>query len=357
MLCVLLANLPTDVVRILPWAKVTNGATGAAPDGMPGFVNVLVQLGQMFYDGLVALGTFLVNLAEAIVDWGMKALGAVWNTVVAVAQAATTVLNQFASWVLDFIRQVLQAAVDVFLRPILDMMNTWASQVASGFSRVLLAYAITGSPSHAEAADLANVLLRGPFPNLIIALAGAFVVAMSVIGFIAIATPAGAVVAVVQGVLKGIVRTAILNWVITTIVLSAATGWMLAEIAGTGALPGEILASIEVVWNAIMVVYALIAEVPFKDFIVDVVALMLNLLGALMVFVIGPVAASLGAAVPVAVAGTALSYIGLMLALGGKDFGPGWFGQVDEFLEAATLGFDAAQTGIAVGQCLAGRGC
>jgi len=74
---VLLANLPYDVVRILPWAKVTNGATGAAPDGMPGFANVLVQLGQMFYDVLVALGTFLVNLAEAIVDWGMKALGAV----------------------------------------------------------------------------------------------------------------------------------------------------------------------------------------------------------------------------------------------------------------------------------------
>ncbi len=45
-------------------------------------------LGQMIYKGLVALGTFLVNLAEAIVDWGMKALGAIWEKVVAVAQAA-----------------------------------------------------------------------------------------------------------------------------------------------------------------------------------------------------------------------------------------------------------------------------
>jgi len=94
-------NLPADVVKILPWASVSIGPTGAMPQDFwkkidtaaSTVVNSLVVVGQMIYKGLVALGTFLVNLAEAIVDWGMKALGAVWNTIVAVAQKAGEVLG------------------------------------------------------------------------------------------------------------------------------------------------------------------------------------------------------------------------------------------------------------------------
>ena len=48
------------------WQKI-----GAAASTV---VNSLLYVGQMIYKGLVALGTFLVNLGEAIVDWGMKAL-------------------------------------------------------------------------------------------------------------------------------------------------------------------------------------------------------------------------------------------------------------------------------------------
>ncbi len=89
---VLLANLQADVVRIRPWSStgVAIGPTGAMPADFwqkigataSAVVNSLVKLGQMIYKGLVALGTFLVNLAAAIVDWGMKALGALWNAVV-----------------------------------------------------------------------------------------------------------------------------------------------------------------------------------------------------------------------------------------------------------------------------------
>ncbi len=70
--------------EIHPWASVTIGPTGAMPADFwtkigasaSTLVNVLVCasqpscLGQMIYKGLVALGTFLVDLARAIVDWG-----------------------------------------------------------------------------------------------------------------------------------------------------------------------------------------------------------------------------------------------------------------------------------------------
>ncbi|MFQ5838739.1 MAG: hypothetical protein ACE5HJ_08175, partial [Thermoplasmata archaeon] len=62
------ANLPMDVVRILPWVGVANGPTGAMPQDFwekvgavaTTVVNTLLEAGQLIYDGLVALGTFLV---------------------------------------------------------------------------------------------------------------------------------------------------------------------------------------------------------------------------------------------------------------------------------------------------------
>ncbi len=118
---VLLANLPADIVKILPWSSpatvtgIAEGPTGAMPADFwtkigavaSTLVNVLVCasqpscLGQMIYKGLVALGTFLVNLAQAIVDWGMKQVGALWNNIVAVAQKAGEVLSQFVNWIVD----------------------------------------------------------------------------------------------------------------------------------------------------------------------------------------------------------------------------------------------------------------
>jgi len=79
---VLLMNLPVDVVYILPWSSpatvtgIAQGPTGAMPSDFwqkigaaaSTVVNSLVVAGQMVYKGLVALGTFLVNLAEAIAD-------------------------------------------------------------------------------------------------------------------------------------------------------------------------------------------------------------------------------------------------------------------------------------------------
>ncbi len=125
---VVLLDLPADVVKILPWASVSIGPTGAMPQDFwqkigaaaSTVVNSLVYVGQMIYKGLVALGTFLVNLAEAIVDWGMKALGAVWNTIVAVAQKAGEVLGQF----LDAIIQAVINGVNSALAGLLAMVNS-----------------------------------------------------------------------------------------------------------------------------------------------------------------------------------------------------------------------------------------
>ena len=119
----LVANLPADVVKILPWQAVTNGPTGTMPSDFwskigavaSTVVNNLVQFGQLVYRGLVALGTFLVNLGEAIWDWGMKALGAVWNAVVSVAQTAASLLNRLVDAAADLMIRTLQGAIRAIL--------------------------------------------------------------------------------------------------------------------------------------------------------------------------------------------------------------------------------------------------
>ncbi len=72
---VLVANLPADVVRIVPWASVTNGPTGDMPQDFwskigavaTTVVNALVYVGQMIYEGLVALGTSVITTRLAFV--------------------------------------------------------------------------------------------------------------------------------------------------------------------------------------------------------------------------------------------------------------------------------------------------
>jgi predicted RNase H-like HicB family nuclease len=59
-------NGPTDAMPQDFWQKI-----GAAASAV---VNSLVVVGQMIYEGLVAHGTFLQNLGEAIWEWGPKVL-------------------------------------------------------------------------------------------------------------------------------------------------------------------------------------------------------------------------------------------------------------------------------------------
>jgi len=179
---VLLLNLPTDVVRILPWEKVTNGATGAAPDGMPGFVNVLVQLGQMFYDGLVALGTFLVNLAEAIVDWGMKQLGQLKDKIVEVAQKAAQALDQFV----DFLVRGIRLLFEAFAAQLRGLWESFAGGYLSGIQdSMTLAvsdYQTTGTIRPSSATALRGAYTGGVFAaflGIAIAAVAAYVVFMA----------------------------------------------------------------------------------------------------------------------------------------------------------------------------------
>jgi hypothetical protein len=117
---VLLANLPADVVRILPWTGVVNGPTGAAPEGFTDwFLNRLVEVGQLLYKGLVALVTFLADLAAAVADWGMKFFGSVSQAVDQAVEKVGLLLDELAKLIVDGIK-TLFASIHAQLKAIWD---------------------------------------------------------------------------------------------------------------------------------------------------------------------------------------------------------------------------------------------
>ncbi len=188
---VVLMNLPADVVKILPWASVSIGPTGAMPQDFwqkigavaSTVVNSLVVVGQMIYKGLVALGTFLVNLAEAIVDWGMKALGAVWETIVDVGNKAAQAMNQLATWIFS----ILQALIDVAFKPLIDAFNRWRSGVATSMA-LSVAAARTGPPLASSGASNPLDASVSAFVEQILTIESVMMLAVAVLAAVELAT-------------------------------------------------------------------------------------------------------------------------------------------------------------------------
>ena len=135
-------NLPADVVKVLPWAGVTYGPTGAMPLDFwqkigavaSTVVNSLVYVGQMIYKGLVALATFLVDLGKAIVDWGMKALGAVQQAAAAVVQAAWNLLQKLVEAIVNAVVTAIRTLLDSLVQPILNMIEDFKAGIARAVS-------------------------------------------------------------------------------------------------------------------------------------------------------------------------------------------------------------------------------
>lgn len=103
-----------------------------------------------------------------------------------------------------------------------------------------------------------------------------------------------------------------------------------------------------------MLYYAKRSDAPIGK---DILGLFLTIMGTLVVVKVIPLETYTGSRLVAAVIGTALSAGGLLIALKGEDVAPPPLGYVDEFLEAATLGYDLGQTGAAVQNCVSGNGC
>ncbi len=302
---------------------------------------------------------FYVDLYEFIVEslvqfglwiWESATSNAAW--IENMVKAAGEAFGQVVDWALEFVQEVVRQAVDSILSPLLQLLGAWVAEASQRF--LALSQAADTWDVQEEAMALINALLVGPLPELVFALSAAIVISLVVVGIAASVTPAGAIAVVVKGVIKELIETAVEHWIATTILLSVLVSWVLAQFPPSDQLGGTILYVIDGVWGAFMIYYAKRSNAAIGK---DILGLFLTIMGTLIVVNVFPLETYTGSRVVAAVIGTALSATGLLIALKGEDVAPPPLGYVDEFLEAATLGYDLGQTGVAIQDCVSGNGC
>ena len=146
------------------WAKI--GAIAST------VVNTLISVGQMIYKGLVALGTFLVNLAQAIADWGMRALGAVWNAAVAVAQKVGEALQQLGQWIISFIVDGIKIAFNALFNAFTSSSQPTTNSVKLQASALAQAPP-AGDSQQRIASALATTIMTSAVLTILMAVIGA----------------------------------------------------------------------------------------------------------------------------------------------------------------------------------------
>jgi PKD repeat protein len=158
-------NIADDVIENIPLKGVIFSATGAPPSDLwSSFVQFLVDVGTFIWNGLVAIGNFLVGLATALVEIGMAIVGAIISFLSEVADAVGKIIEVLAdimSWIADMIIGLVQS----IFQPIVDALNSLISNFISGVSSALTTaygeYAATNQVSQATI-DAFNAALFGP---------------------------------------------------------------------------------------------------------------------------------------------------------------------------------------------------
>src|SRR3989454_899751 len=215
----LVANLPYDVVKILPWQAVTNGPTGALPQDFwskigavtSTVVNSLVYVGQLIYKGLVALGTFLTDLATAIVEWGMRSLGALWQAVTTVAQKIADAAVSLFNWVKDFVVGLFTTIINGFSALIQNAMSGLTTAVTGLFrNKGTLTSLLLGIPLVIGAVVKVRDIIENVFEVLEVAEAGITAV---------LAILSGGTAAVVKTLISHLTTEALLKAVVAATLL------------------------------------------------------------------------------------------------------------------------------------------
>src|SRR3989454_2341274 len=163
------------------WQAVTNGPTGALPQDFwskigavtSTVVNSLVYVGQLIYKGLVALGTFLTDLATAIVEWGMRSLGALWQAVTTVAQKIADAAVSLFNWVKDFVVGLFTTIINGFSALIQNAMSGLTTAVTGLFrNKGTLTSLLLGIPLVIGAVVKVRDIIENVFEVLEVAEAG-----------------------------------------------------------------------------------------------------------------------------------------------------------------------------------------
>jgi hypothetical protein len=132
---VLLVGLPDDIVRLVPYEGYEDSGQDPAPKG-----SIWEKATQFFTDvanaivgGLLAIGSFLLGLIQAAVEWGLKILAAFAEAVLGAVQAAVEAVRKALSAVFEMVIATLRDAIRSVVEPVLQGARSALSALVSAF--------------------------------------------------------------------------------------------------------------------------------------------------------------------------------------------------------------------------------
>jgi len=123
-----LLHLPSGVLAMIPWLGVSNSELGGQPHGSQSFwdwlCNSVVDVVRFVWNGLVAVATFMRDIGNAIIDFGLKVLCAIASAYAAVVKAAVDAIVDafmaFVNWVIEFVGDIVNSLLGPVINPIIS---------------------------------------------------------------------------------------------------------------------------------------------------------------------------------------------------------------------------------------------
>jgi len=317
---------------------------------------------EQVWEGIVSVVTAVVTSAIVLAVTAFQAIDSVlhqvgnwlWTNIVgpgiaAVAsavRAAGEVLEQVTSSILGFVEDIVRKIVDVLLRPILGLLQDWASEVRSVFQRIMG----TGDTDDIDVQMLGGAVFNPRIMLFVEILATGIEIAIGAVTVLSFLAPSGAAIGIIfKKVVLGALKAAFENMILSTIIAIEA-----------GAIIGMVIPKDSPVWGwtsaigtlviALLVsfIQAAIAKrygINPEPLDTDRIGLIFALLGFFLSAALLISGASGMWAVIGAWTGAVVSGAGLLIALIGQSWNdkldeviPG-LGFVDELVAAGSFGF------------------
>ena len=184
-----LMHLPKDALASIPNTGIVNGPMGPHPHDSNSYwigvlSNIVRDVVTFMWNGFVAFPNFMIKLAIAAIEVGLKVIGmltAVYvNAVTAVIHAVVDAFNAFVAWAVTFISNTINAIFGPIVQAINHAWTDYWQGVNAALNRMKSDYVSTGAISSNSLNQLSNAI-GGDFLTIIMGVTVAISIALIIL--------------------------------------------------------------------------------------------------------------------------------------------------------------------------------
>ncbi len=131
------SGVAVDVIRLIPWTGFVMDEQGSGPGSWSEFfgewLGYLADAANLLVQGLVAIGNFLVDMANAVVQWGLKLWNGIWSffsDVKAAVSEVVELIKSLVNWIIDLATSLAESIFIPFINTILDVITGYVDNTA-----------------------------------------------------------------------------------------------------------------------------------------------------------------------------------------------------------------------------------